>query len=67
MVLEAFIVPVIPNCDPLNVKLPLSSIAPELPARTIRPDVKSLTVAEDKVVSAPVTDNPHEELQRNYY
>ena len=56
--LEAFTVPVMPNCDPLNVKLLLSCNAPDVPARTTRPDVKSLTVAEDNVVSPPVTDNP---------
>ena len=50
--------PVTFNCGPVNVKLLLSCNAPELPASTTRPDVKSLTVAEDNVVSPPVTDNP---------
>ena len=56
--LEAFTVPVIPNCDPLNVKFPLSSSAPDVPAITTLLSVRSETVAEDNVVSPPVTDNP---------
>ena len=42
----------------MNVKLPLSSRAPELPARTTLSSVKSETVAELKVVSAPVIVAP---------
>ena len=42
-VLEAFTVPVIPNCDPLNVKLPESSTSPPVPAIRTRLSVRSST------------------------
>ena len=56
--LEAFTVPVILNCDPSNSKLALSPSEPPALARTTRPDVKSLTVAEDNILSPPLTFNP---------
>ena len=45
--------PVTVNVVPSNVKLPLSSIAPEVPANTTRPAVKSLTIALPAVKSVP--------------
>ena len=42
-VLEAFTVPVIPNCDPLNVKLAESSTSPPVPAIRTRSLVRSST------------------------
>ena len=62
--LEAFTVPVIPNCDPLNVKLLLSCNSPPVPASTTRPDVKSST--EDNIL-AELAVIHHEELQRSLY
>ena len=58
--------PVTVNFVPLNVKLPLSSISPPVPARTTLPDVKSSTLnvfawppalisTADKNVETPVT------------
>jgi hypothetical protein len=43
---------------PLKVRLALSSRAPEVPARTTLPAVKSLTVADDRVVSPPEISAP---------
>ena len=57
-VLEAFTVPVTPNCDPLNVRFPLSSSAPPVPAITTRLSVRSETVAELSVVSPPAMFAP---------
>ena len=45
-VLEAFTVPVTPNCDPLNVRFPESSSSPDVPARTTLPSVRSEIAAE---------------------
>ena len=50
--------PVTVNCVPVNVRLPLSSSAPDVPAITMRLSVKSLTVAEDKTVSPPDISAP---------
>ena len=50
--------PVTVNLVPLNVKLPLSSRAPDVPAITTLSFVKSLTVAELKVVSPPDISAP---------
>ena len=41
-----------------NVKLELSCKAPEVPARTTLPDVKSLTVADENTLSPPETSIP---------
>ena len=41
-----------------KVRFPLSSNAPEVPARTTLPDVRSLTVADDRVVSPPEMSAP---------
>ena len=53
-VVDAVIAPVTANVEPLNAKFELSSRAPEVPASTTLPDVKSDTVAEASVLS-PVT------------
>ena len=42
---------------PSNVKLPLSSNSPPVPARTIRPDVKSETFAE-LATKPPIISTP---------
>ena len=42
----------------LKVNWLLSEIAPEVPARTTRPEVRSLTVADDMVVSPPEMSAP---------
>ena len=39
--------PVTTSCVPSNVRLPLSSSSPPVPARTTRPEVKSSTFAVD--------------------
>ena len=46
--------PVTFNNVPLNVKLPLSSTAPEPPARTTRPEVKSDTMSDAADKSVPL-------------
>ena len=53
---EEVTAPVTFRSEPLNVRLPLSSRAPAVPANTTRPDVRSETVADAKVDS-PVTPN----------
>ena len=45
--------PVTARVVPLKVRLPLSSRAPEVPAITTLLSVRSLTVAEERTVSAP--------------
>ena len=52
--LDAVIEPVTARVEPLNVRLPLSSIAPAVPANTTRPDVRSDTFALANVDS-PLT------------
>ena len=54
MVVLAVIAPVTAAVDPSNVKFPLSSIAPAVPANTTRPLVKSLTIALASVASPVV-------------
>ena len=51
---EEVTAPVTLRSEPLNVRLPLSSIAPDVPANTTRPDVKSEIFALARVDS-PVT------------
>jgi uncharacterized protein (UPF0147 family) len=41
------------NVVPLNVRFALSSMAPEVPASTTRPEVRSETVAEERIDSPP--------------
>ena len=55
---DAVTLPVTFRSEPLNVRLPLSSIAPAVPASTTRPDVRSDTVAELIVDSPPETFIP---------
>ena len=55
---EAVILPVTANVDPSNCRLLLSSRAPDVPAITTLLSVRSLTVAEESVVSAPVIVAP---------
>ena len=38
--------PVTVRVDPLNVRLPLSSSSPDVPAKTTLPDVRSATAAD---------------------
>ena len=57
-VLEAFTVPVTPNCDPLNVRFAESSKAPDVPAITTLLSVRSETVAEERTVSPPAMFAP---------
>ena len=52
---EAVMLPVTANVVPSNCRLLLSSKAPDVPAITTRLSVRSLTVADDIVVSAPVS------------
>ena len=47
------ILPLTVSVEPSNVRLPESSNAPDEPAITTRLFVRSLTVAEDRTVSAP--------------
>ena len=56
--LETVAAPVTARVEPSNVRLLLSSRAPAEPATTTRLSVRSLTVAEDIVVSAPVSVAP---------
>ena len=49
-----FMLPVTFNCDPLNVRLPLSCSSPFDPAVTTLPDVRSDTCI-DATVATPVT------------
>ena len=43
---EAVTAPVTFNVEPSNVRLPLSSSSPEVPARTTLPDVRSAIAAD---------------------
>jgi len=55
-VVDAVTAPVTARVEPSNVKFVESSRAPEVPARTTRPDVKSETVAEANVASPDVAN-----------